>query len=63
MPVYGPTGDIFHLSPDRGHKLLIRFHHNDLGKAAFKAQPLTLDGSALVLSRYDAEIRFLRVRP
>jgi hypothetical protein len=63
MPVYGPTGDIFQLSPDRGHKLLFRFHRNDLGKAAFRAEPLTLDGDALVLSRYDAEIRFLRARP
>lgn len=63
MPVYGPTGDIFPLSPDRGHKLLIRFHRNDLGKAAFRNEPLTLDGTTLVLSRYDAEIRFLRARP
>jgi hypothetical protein len=63
MPVYGPTGDIFPLSADRGHKLLFRFHRNDLGKAAFRKEPLTLDGDALVLSRYDAEIRFLRARP
>ena len=60
MPVYGPTGDIFQLSPDRGHKLLLRFHRNDLGKAAFRDEPLVLDGHALTLSRYDAEIRFLR---
>jgi hypothetical protein len=63
MPVYGPTGDIFPLSPDRGHKLLLRFHRNDLGKAAFRNEPLALDGTALVLSRYDAEIRFLRAGP
>lgn len=63
MPVYGPTGDIFPVSADRGHKLLIRFHRNDLGKAAFRDEPLKLDGTALVLSRYDAEIRFLRARP
>ena len=63
MPVYGPTGDIFPLSADRGHKLLIRFHRNDLGKAAFRDEPLALRENALVLSRYDAEIRFLRVRP
>jgi hypothetical protein len=63
MPVYGPTGDIFPLSADRGHKLMFRFHRNDLGKAAFRAEPLTLDGNALVMSRYDAEIRFLRARP
>ena len=63
MPVYGPTGDIFPLSPERGHKLLFRFHRNDLGKAAFRDEPLTLVGTALVLLRYDAEIRFLRTRP
>ena len=63
MPVYGPTGDIFPLSADRGHKLLIRFHRNDLGKAAFRNEPLKLDGTALMLSRYDAGIRFLRARP
>jgi hypothetical protein len=63
MPVYGPTGDIFPLRPDRGHKLLIRFHRNELGKAAFRDEPLTVDGTALVLSRYDARIRFLRARP
>lgn len=63
MPVYGPTGDIFPLSPDHGHKLLFRFHHNDLGKAAFRGEPLVLDGKALLLSRYDAKIRFLRAAP
>jgi hypothetical protein len=63
VPVYGIPAGSFSLSPDRGHRLLLRFHANDLGKAAFRSEPLELDGSALVLSRYDAEIRFLRVRP
>ena len=63
MPVYGPTGDIFPLSADRGHKLLFRFHRNDLGKARFDKQPLKLDGSGLVMERYNATIRFLRSRP
>lgn len=63
MPVYGPTGDIFPLSSDRGHRLQFRFHRNELGKAAFRDEPLSLDGTALVLSRYDAEIRFLRAAP
>lgn len=62
MPVYGPTGDIFPLSADRGHKLLFRFHSNDLGKAAFKNEPLALNGRSLVLNRYDTSIRFVRVR-
>lgn len=62
MPVYGPTGQIFKLSGDRGHRLLFRFHRNDLGKAAFDKQVLTRDGSTLHLNRYDADIRFIRVQ-
>ena len=63
MPVYGPTKDLFKLSPDRGHRLLFRFHRNDLGKAAFDREPLALTGNGLVLNRYDSEIRFIRMRP
>ena len=63
VPVYGTPAGRFTLSPDRGHRLLLRFQPNDLGKAAFRDEPLKLEGSALILSRYDAEIRFLRVRP
>lgn len=63
MPVYGPTKDIFRLSTDRGHRLLFRFHRNDLGKAAFSGERLQVRPDALVMSRYDAQIRFIRVRP
>ena len=63
VPVYGIPAGRFTLSPDRGHRLLLRFQPNDLGKAAFRKEPLQLEGNALILSRYDAEIRFLRVRP
>jgi hypothetical protein len=63
MPVYGPTGEIFHLAPDRGHRLLFRFHANDLGKARFDRQPLAISGNGLTMQRYDAQIRFIRVRP
>jgi hypothetical protein len=63
VPVYGIPAGRFTLSPDRGHRLLLRFQANDLGKAAFRGEPFVLDGNALVLSRYDAEIRFLRARP
>ena len=45
MPVYGPTGDIFPLSADRGHRLLFRFHANDLGKARFDKEPLKKNGA------------------
>jgi hypothetical protein len=63
MPVFGPTGDVFKLSSDRGHKLLFRFHRNDLGKARFDSEPLVVSGKALLLERYDTTFRFVKVRP
>jgi hypothetical protein len=63
MPVYGPTGDVFKLSPDRGHRLLFRFHRNDLGRARFDREPLERSGGDLLLRRYDTVFRFVKVRP
>ena len=63
VPVYGEPGGRFPLSSDRGHRLLLRFHANDLGTAAFDDEPLSLTSRGLVLNRYDTEIRFMRVRP
>jgi hypothetical protein len=63
MPVYGSTGQIFQLDPNRGHRLQFRFHGNDRGTALFKGEPLTRVGPNLVLLRYDTRIRFIRVRP
>jgi hypothetical protein len=63
MPVFGPTGQIFPLSADRGHRLTFRFHRNDLGKARFDKQPLQVNGSDLFLDRYDTSFRFVKVRP
>src|SRR3954454_2634187 len=62
VPVYAPPGGAVPLSVDRGHRLLFRFHPNDLGRPRFNGELLKADGSDLVLDRYDAEIRFLRVR-
>lgn len=61
VPVYGLPGGRFVLSPDRGHRLLLRFHANDLGRAAFDREPLLLSKGALVLNRYETQIRFIRV--
>ena len=58
VPVYGDLGKAIELSPDRGHKLLLRFLPNDLGKARFNAEKLERDGDALILYRYDAKIVF-----
>ena len=63
VPVYATLAGHFPLSPDRGHRLLFRFHANDLGTAAFTSEPLALTPLGLVLNRYDSEIRFMRVRP
>jgi len=62
VPVYGTPGGRFALSQDRGHRLLLRFHANDLGRAAFDNEPLSLSKDELVLNRYETQIRFLRVQ-
>jgi hypothetical protein len=63
VPVYGAVGGHFPLGTDRGHRLVLRFHANDLGYASFDREPLEVTARGLVLNRYDAEIRFIRVRP
>jgi hypothetical protein len=62
VPVYAIPGGVVRLSPDRGHRLLFRFHSNDLGSAIFEGQELGTAGNDLLLDRYDTNIRFLRVR-
>jgi hypothetical protein len=61
VPVYGTPAGRFALSPGRGHHLLLRFHANDLGTAAFDAEPLALSPRGLVLNRYETQIRFIRM--
>ena len=63
VPIYGATGQGFALSPERGHRLRLRFHANDLGRAAFDRQELRDDGRGLVLERFDTVIRFIPDRP
>jgi len=62
MPVFGPTGQVFQLSADRGHKLTFRFHRNDLGKARFDREPLHEKDGDLLLQRYDTTFRFVKVQ-
>lgn len=62
MPVFGPTGDVFRLSTNRGHRLLFRFHANDLGHARFDGEVLQRSGTELLLRRYDTVFRFVKVR-
>lgn len=63
VPVFETVGGHFPLSQDRGHHLLLRFHANDIGRPAFDGEPLKLTSDGLVFTRYDTEIRFVRVRP
>jgi hypothetical protein len=63
VPVYGTIAGHFAFNPDTGHHLLLRFHANDLGHAAFDREPLEITSRGLVLERYETEIRFVRVRP
>jgi hypothetical protein len=63
IPVYEQFGAQLPLSPDRGHKITVRFLANDLGKARFSNQPMTIDGDGLVIERYGTPIRFERVGP
>ena len=63
VPVYGTIGGHFALTADRGHRLLLRFHANDLGQAAFDHEALAVSSGELMLARFDTQIRFVRVRP
>ena len=63
VPVYELRGGHFVLDPNRGHRLLLRFHANDLGRAAFDGEPFVVDSKALVLKRYGEQIRFIRSAP
>lgn len=61
VPVYGTPGGPIRLDPRRGHRLLLRFHPNDVGKAAFRGEVLSVEGNDLILDRYDTRVRFVRV--
>jgi hypothetical protein len=63
VPMFDIPGAPLKISPSTGHKLSLRFRPNDLGHVAFRAEPLTIDGSGLVMERYHAQIRFIRARP
>jgi hypothetical protein len=58
VPVYGSLSPPIPLSPERGHKLTLRFMANDLGKARFDSEPLAITPEGLVMQRYDAKIVF-----
>jgi hypothetical protein len=63
VPVYGTPAAPLKLSPGSGHALSLRFVPNDLGRVAFRGQPVQLSGPDLLMERYESEIRFVRVQP
>lgn len=63
VPMFHIPGAPLKLAPGNGHKLSLRFEPNDLGRAAFRNEPLQFDGSSLVMQRYGAAIRFMPVQP
>jgi len=63
VPMFRIAGAPLKLSPATGHRLSLKFRPNDLGHIAFRAEPLRIEGSDLLMERYDAEIRFIRARP
>ncbi|WP_395622684.1 hypothetical protein [Sphingomonas daechungensis] len=62
VPIYGFLGDPIPLTPS-GHRLVLRFTPNDLGKAVFDREPLAIEDGKLRMRRYDAVITFRRVEP
>jgi hypothetical protein len=63
MPVYETGDDAVALGGTAGHRLLFKPVANDIGKAAFHSEPLTVKGSSLIMHRYDADIIFRRAQP
>jgi hypothetical protein len=63
VPMFHIPGAALTVAGTTGHKLALRFEPNDLGRAAFDAEPLKIEGDSLILNRYGAQIRFLRVAP
>jgi hypothetical protein len=63
VPVYGDVSEPIPLSADTGHRLLLRFVPNDLGRARFRGETLMREGDTLVLSRYKTKVVFRPVQP
>ncbi|MDR2858548.1 MAG: hypothetical protein LBV50_11985 [Novosphingobium sp.] len=60
LPVFDLESERFAITAGTASEARLRFEPNDLGTVAFAHQPLAIEGSALVLQRYDREIRFSR---
>ena len=57
LPIFPSPLAAYAVKPG-GRRIVFRFEPNDIGTAAFAAEPLAVDGGALVLRRHDRTIRF-----
>jgi hypothetical protein len=57
VPIYGIAGHEIPLG-EGGHRLMVRFHANDLGQALFDKEPLRIEDGNLLMRRFEAVIRF-----
>ena len=53
IPVYPVPSEPIPITGTGGHLITLRFEPNDIGKADFRAQRLSIDGGVLVMSRRD----------
>jgi len=56
IPVYPITSKPIPLTGTGGHRLVLRFEPNDIGKADFHGQRLGVEGGVLVMTRRDLQL-------
>jgi len=61
VPVYPIVPAMHPLKPGQGRRLRFRFEPNDIGRADFRGEPLTIEKGELLLERFDRTLRFRKV--
>jgi hypothetical protein len=56
IPVYPVMSKAIPLTGTGGHRMVMRFEPNDIGKADFRAQRLSIESGVLVMPRRDLEL-------
>jgi hypothetical protein len=56
IPIYPVTSKPIPLTGTEGHNIVMRFEPNDIGKADFRAQRLTIENGVLVMPRRDLQL-------
>ena len=57
IPVFPTLPDPIPLKGDGGHRFVLRFEPHDIGKAPFRAFPLTIQDGVLTMTRPDLELQ------